>query len=396
MEEFVMFALKKIGWSAGRLLLVVAACLAVSGEARAVIVFEDPGRLTTMPVLPGGVKPGWQYLGKYGSYTGIPIGPRAWITATHVSGSTGTLTYDNAGTTATGTYASTRAATSGDLAMMVLDVSQPSFTSWAPVWSSTATLVPDQDVYLYGRGTSRGAVATNSDPVPGTPKGWEWGTYDFVQSYGTNQFAGLATVDGNVCIVTTFNQPTGGNGLPLTEGILSSGDSGSGVFSYDLAASQWALLGINYSVDLIQQLPNGPLYEAAIYDSRGYYDGATLITGTAPKPLSSYSTSIPHNYDFIAPYIVPEPATWLLAALAAMLLPACARGTATSGSVAIRAMSVAGKRIPQRPSSVATAQGPGPTGDTSPKPAVVSVEKLSHRKSTQRSCRWASTPPARA
>ena len=48
-----MFAREKIGRSAGRLLLVVAACLAVSGEARAVIVFEDPGRLTTMPVLPG-------------------------------------------------------------------------------------------------------------------------------------------------------------------------------------------------------------------------------------------------------------------------------------------------------------------------------------------------------
>jgi hypothetical protein len=59
-------------------------------------------------------------------------------------------------------------------------------------------------------------------------------------------------------------------------------------------------------------------------------------------------------------------------------------------------MSVAGKRIPQRPSSVETAQAVALTGATSPKPAVVSVEKLSHTKSTHRSGRIPSTPETSA
>jgi hypothetical protein len=59
-------------------------------------------------------------------------------------------------------------------------------------------------------------------------------------------------------------------------------------------------------------------------------------------------------------------------------------------------MSVAGKRIAHSPSSVETAQAAALTGATSPKPAVVSVEKLSHTKSTQRSGRASSTPATSA
>lgn len=102
--------------------------------ARAVIVFEDPGRLTTMPLV-NGTKPGWQFIGTYGSFTGIPIGPRSWVTAEHVTGhsigSAGVLNYDNAGNSASANYSSTLAAISGDLAVMTLDSNQPSFTSWA-------------------------------------------------------------------------------------------------------------------------------------------------------------------------------------------------------------------------------------------------------------------------
>ena len=52
---------------------------------------------------------------------------------------------------------------------------------------------------------------------------------------------------------------------------------------------------------------------------------------------------------------------------------------ACDGSDAIRAMSVAGNRIPQIASSVQSVLAQRPTGARSPKPAVVSVEKLSQR-----------------
>ena len=56
-------------------------------------------------------------------------------------------------------------------------------------------------------------------------------------------------------------------------------------------------------------------------------------------------------------------------------------------------MSVAGKRIPHSDSRVAIAQAVAFTGARSPKPEVVSVEKLNQMKSTHRSGRASSTPP---
>ena len=309
-----------------------------AGTARAVIVFEEPGRLTTMPVLSGGTRPGWQYIGfQVGdAFSGIPIGPRAWVTATHVSSSTG-LVYDNAGTTAPITYTGTRAATSGDLAVMVLDADQPSFTQWAPVWSGTAGLPPLAELYVYGRSGGRSGVVTNSDPVPGTPKGWSWsgwGGYDGQQSFGTNQLDGFAIDEaGNVFAMWEWNQPTPENGLPLTEGILALADSGSAVFAFNAAADAWQLLGINSAVEVVQTAPGQPALWAAIYDMRGFYLDDQLVTGPEPVPAISYATSIPHKYEFLAPYIpVPEPAGWvLLAAAAASIFPAAARQTHDSG-----------------------------------------------------------------
>lgn len=282
-------------------------------SSQAIIVFQDPGRLTTMPTLGGGVQPGWQYLGQYGSFTGIPIGPRAWVTANHVvGGSTGVLNYNNAGTTGTISYTSTFAGNSGDLAVMTLNSDQPSFTSWATVWSNPNTLVANQAVYMYGRGTARGSVVTNDTPTPNTEKGWNWGTNDGVQSYGTNNIDGFA-VDGsnNYYLAMSFTKPTVGNGLPDTEGIYSSGDSGSGVFSYNTTDGKWELVGVNYAVDVPSATSGGSNMQAALYDMSGFYSGTTLITSAAPA--YSYATSVANKYSFLAPFIaVPEPSTWIL------------------------------------------------------------------------------------
>lgn len=308
---------------------VLIACLLAAHDARAVIIYEDPGRRTDLPVLAGGVKPGWQYLGTTTRFAGIPIGPRAWVTATHLNTTTATLNYANAGTTGTIAYASTRAATSGDLAVMVLNDGQPSFTAWAPLWSSTSTLVTGQDVYMFGRGTQRGTEVFLS----GTRTGWNWGTDDgnaSPVSYGTNELAFLATSGTSILLAMDFDQPTVQNGLPGTECVFSYGDSGGAVFSFDPVDNRWELLGVNTSVDVVRPAPNVDYLRAVLYDTRGYYYyqgplNNQLITGTAPVPVASYSTSIPHKYSFLVPFTVPEPDGLALACVAGPALLAFLR-----------------------------------------------------------------------
>jgi hypothetical protein len=299
-----------------RLLAAIAVAILFAAPAQAIIVYEDPGRLTTMPVLSGGVKPGWQYIGNYNGFGGVPIGPRHWLTATHVSAASMNFWYDNAGATSSINYQGTRVAVNGDLAVAELNVGQPDFTEWAPVWSGTNNLSLGQQVYMYGYGTLRGS---------GTTGGWNWGAYNFALSYGTNQLSGLSTVVGNTQFRMTFSQPTIFNGLPGTEGIYSTGDSGTGLFSFNPSTSRWELIGINSAAEQVSATSGGPLLGAALYDARGYYNGTTLITGATPVPLSSYAIALPYYESFLAPYIVvvPEPTTWgLLAAAVAVGLVA--------------------------------------------------------------------------
>ena len=305
------------------LLAIAAVAFVAVSPAYAIIVYEDPGRLTTMPVLAGGVKPGWQYMGNTEGLGGIPIGPRAWVAASHTVGSgTTRFVYANAGLTASLEYFSTRAAVSGDLSVMVLNDDQPDFLAWAPVWSSTTNLLSGQEVYMYGYGLLRGSAVTNDVPAPNTQKGWYWGGYDFALSYGTNNIEGfLYDGFGDYAFAMNFDQPTTENGLPDTEGIYSRFDSGGGVFSYNAAHARWELIGLNAAVLEVSATSGGGTFGAALYDARGFYAGTTLITGTANFPLQSYATALPFKYDVLAPFIVevPEPATWSLLGIAAAL-----------------------------------------------------------------------------
>jgi hypothetical protein len=289
--------------------------------AQAVIVYEDPGKLTTLPVLDGGVKPGWQYIGNYNGFGGVPIGPRAWITATHTTAASMNFWYDNAGSTGFINYQGTRVAVNGDLAVAVLNEGQPDFTAWAPVWSGTANISANLPVYMYGYGTTRGTARTG---------GWNWGAFEFAMSYGTNNImSGTYSAVGNTQFRMQFNRPTVLNGLPGTEGIFSTGDSGSGLFAFNTANARWELIGINSTVETVAATSGGANIGAALYDARGYYNGVgntTLIGGPTAVPLSSYAIALPYYEQFLAPYVsvipVPEPSAAALA-LAGLAAAAC-------------------------------------------------------------------------
>lgn len=303
--------------------VIAVGALLAARPARAVIIYDSPGKLTTLPVLSGSVQPGWQYIGNYDGFGGVPIGPRAWVTATHVSAASMNFWYQNGGgTNAWINYQGTRVAVSGDLAIAVLNEDQPDFTLWAPVWSGTSNITADLPVYMYGFGTLRGTARTG---------GWNWGGFDFALSYGTNNIvAGTTNVSGNIQFRMPFNMPTIGNGLPGTEGIFSTGDSGSGLFAYNTANSRWELIGVNSAVELVAATSGGPLIGASLYDARGYYTGTnntTLITGAGRVPLSSYAIALPYYSSLLAPFIpVPEPSAVVLAAA----------GLAAAGCLAVR------------------------------------------------------------
>jgi hypothetical protein len=290
--------------------VIAVGALLAARPARAVIVYDSPGKLTTLPVLSGSVRPGWQYIGNYNGFGGVPIGPRAWVTATHISAASMNFWYQNGGgTNAWINYQGTRVAVTGDLSIAVLNEDQPDFTLWAPVWSGTSNITADLPVYMYGFGTLRGSARTG---------GWNWGGYEFALSYGTNNIvSGTFSAAGNVQFRMPFNEPTVGNGLPGTEGIFSTGDSGSGLFAYNTANARWELIGINSRVETVAATSGGALIGAALYDARGYYTGENrtiLIGGPTPVPLSSYSIALPYYADLLAPYVpVPEPSSVVLA-----------------------------------------------------------------------------------
>src|SRR5262249_8512870 len=132
---------------------------------------------------------------------------------------------------------------------------------------------------VFGRGTQRG------DPVfarkPGPPrdgqgsskltelKGWGWGAFDSVQSWGTNIVTGL--VDGGPGLGSLVYYDFNRQGLS-EEGALSAGDSGGGVFIQ--SGSTWKLAGINYAVDGPWRIDlDRPEFNAAIFDAGGLYVG---------------------------------------------------------------------------------------------------------------------------
>ena len=133
-----------------------------------------PDRATLAPASCTYADSGWQYQGQWSYYLGTPIAPNYFITAKHVGGSVGNMfTYNGQAYTTTAAYASP----SSDL------------TIWK-VSSGVRHLCPavhtsnevSQTMTVYGRGTARGSAVT----VGGQTKGWTWGAFDHVQSWGSN------------------------------------------------------------------------------------------------------------------------------------------------------------------------------------------------------------------
>jgi hypothetical protein len=249
------------------------------------------------------------YVGIWGAYLGTPIGPRYFITANHIGNAgNGSFVYPN-GTPIPTTYTATLAGVQNDLAIWKIADGDPAFTLWSSLYSSSTEV--GNALVTIGRGTPRGTPVNT--PGTMTQAGWNWGTADSAISWGANTVAAVGPVAnapagfGGDFVSFAFNN----NGNPDT-GICSDGDSGGPTFVFNPTTHQYELAGINSLVDQVSTQADSStnpqfLLRAALYDSRGFYDGPNQIAGDSPMPLSSYASDIYSALPFIDSIIVPEP-----------------------------------------------------------------------------------------
>ncbi len=270
--------------------VVISAGLFVTVPSKAVILYgtDDPSINTTAPTgeLAGS---GWQYEGLFSGFMGTVVASNYFVTANHIGGNVGESFFFN------GSLYTTTAVfrdTASDLAVwQVAGI----FPFRAPLYSSPVGSEVNLPLVVFGRGTQRGdPVFVGTDSHLG---GWAWGTYDYVQRWGTN-------VIGSV-----FSDPTYGKLLRASfdanagpnEAHLSSGDSGGGVFVLNASTNRWEFAGVNLSVDgpfSVSMDGNNP-FNAAMFDTSGLFAQSDQGWITAPNPSAFYATEIAARRGFI-------------------------------------------------------------------------------------------------
>jgi hypothetical protein len=279
-----------------RLLLcavLLGACLPLPGFAVIFYSTADPDHNTTAPTgsLDGS---GWQWVGSWGSFQGVAIGPHHFLAARHIGGNIGDpFTLDGVVYTTTACYDDSAT----DL--RIWEVSD-TFPTWAPMYRGSAEV--GQTLVVFGRGLGRGAEVRVNNVL----KGWQWGAGDGRLRWGENVVA--AVKDGGsywgALLYATFDQ----HGLP-EEAHLASGDSSGPVFIND--GTGWKLAGVAAAVDAyFNTTTSGGGFNGAIFDARGLYYGSSgnwqLVSAPSPVPSGFYATRVSVRTDWIDSIVPPE------------------------------------------------------------------------------------------
>lgn len=299
-------------------LLLTSLTLMYGQTASAVILRDSATRNTSAPtgILAGS---GWQFEGQWVGFTGTPISPNYFVTAAHVGGSVGDLfSYNGQSYTTIGVSGDA----GSDLAVWQV---RETFSTYAPLY--TGSNETNKQAVIFGRGTPRGNEVhiPEGDTSTTSLRGWGWGLYDGVPSWGENKVASIATGSGGNgprgdFLVLPFS--TTGAGASS----LSLGDSGGGTFIND--GGVWKLAGVNYGVDGPYSYTSGGNYfNGAIFDKRGLFEGGPGSTNGVPNYIAypnsgppvesdSYATRISTRLAWINSatngQVVPEPGAWLL------------------------------------------------------------------------------------
>ena len=273
---------------------LVGALIAIVPSAWAVI---DYGSGTGTRVFTSPVAAVANYEGTWGSFLGTPINSYYFISAKHINGAFGagvgsTFNINSTNYTVSAQYDSP----SSDLTVWGVNPSGSAFSSGniAPLYPLYNGLSPNvetnKSMVVTGRGTDVGSQVL----VGATLKGWQWGTSDGLQSWGTNTVSQIVNGGTGLGSLLRFAFDSSGG---FNEGTLSVGDSGGAVFIQDPSDSVWKLAGINYGVEATFSFnSNGsPSFNAAIFDRSGLYELESSGWVAESGAASAYSTRIGSN-----------------------------------------------------------------------------------------------------
>jgi hypothetical protein len=276
-------------------------CLCAAPGASAIIFYSsgDPEKNTTAPA-GAYIDSGWDFTGNWGVFQGTAIGPRHFITASHIGGAVGQA-FEFQG--ANFTTVSTTKDPESDL--QIWEVSG-AFPVYAPLFDGNET---SQEMIFFGRGVVRGGEVQ----VNGALKGWLWGGWDGRLRWGHNVVADLVDNQGQavtlapLLIKATFDANGG-----TDEAHLGGGDSGGGVFIKQ--SNLWRLAGVNFTVDgPFNDSASGPGFSAALFDIGGMYTGSEgnwrqILDTPLSQPSSLYATRIKPRLAWIQS-VLNQPAT---------------------------------------------------------------------------------------
>ena len=307
--------------------------IALTPTAHAIVVYGSASRYDIAPTGPY-ASVGWNRVGLIGTsnLSGDPaLNNVAWpisahwaLRATHVAGSTGSLTgYDiyHGGDA----HHVVQAVRVGSTDLTLVRVTQP-FTSFSTLYygNSETSLDPltgrKRELLAFGSSNSKKGTVINSVARPGVPShpnGWNMPNVPVSEkgrvTWGRNQVASVQDVLGTQCLYSTFDQPTlngvaNPDSVGADEAAAYSGDSGGGVFIQQ--GGIWRLSGIIYAIDgpffyNQNSTPTGAPYLGAIYDARDLWSDfyidpnkpslgteRRLITDANPVPAGMYASRI--------------------------------------------------------------------------------------------------------
>jgi hypothetical protein len=280
-----------------RVNFILAAFLAAiaAPRAQAIIVLGQRVTLSASDYLAGGIA---QYQGGFGGVMATAVGPRHILTAFHVAdGSGGGQFHYRDGTATLRVYQTTYAGRRDDLAIWKLVETEPSFRRWAPLYTRSNEV--GQPLRAFGNGAMKGAEV-RMPQTTGELRGWAWGGWDGQQGHGTNVVAEVLDLTGQVpggfegdYLYFSFDA-----GMPDTECIYSTGDSGGAIFITDPVDGTYKLAGINSLVDGgWSYLEAGPYFNAGLFDARSFWNGhegnhVFVPDEGVPVPAGSYATRI--------------------------------------------------------------------------------------------------------
>ena len=263
-----------------------------SHEAGAVILVDN-GNPEANTTAPGGALAGsgWQFVGNWGLFTGMPVASDFFLTAKHVGGAPGQpFTLGGKSYPALQVFDDP----SSDLKLVRVLGRFPDF---AMLYAGSAE--KGASAMVFGRGTQRGEPVGS---VPDLIQGWLWGPSDARLRWGQNSIAGIHT-EGTPAI--EYLQGYFSNNRPgVNNAMLSSGDSGGAVFILD--GGNWKLAGVNSAVDGPYNTgTNGPGFFAALFDTRGFYtldentNWVAVPNGPFARGSAFYATRVSSRIDWI-------------------------------------------------------------------------------------------------